>query len=234
MSRLFVIIGIQGDVGGGTAVISRVVIGAIIGKRTAEKPIEGGVTGGGNGEAAGRVSTAGHRVDPVDHADGHRESRPVGAMEPFACFEAKKIVSPLAVPRGTQGDGADRSRVHAVVVDLVGLGVFSKFESGMEPVVDSFSRDDGTGADTLGDPERMGERVEPKNSHEDHFDDHPRGERVEREDIVGTAGPFLDGPYAPFDRGDMFILTTDVQVRVETVSDISAEALEFAVAVDRV
>ena len=158
----------------------------------------------------------------------------MGAMDPFSCLEAKKIVAALAISRGTQGDGADGARVHPVVVDLVGLGVFSKFESGMEPVVDSFSRDDGTGADTLGDPERMGERVEPKNSHEDHFDDHPRGERVEREDIVGTAGPFLDGPYAPFDRGDMFILTTDVQVRVETVSDISAEALEFAVAVDRV
>ena len=119
-------------------------------------------------------------MEPVDYSDGHRESRPMGAMDPFSCFEAKKIIAPLAVARGTQGDGANRSRIHAVVVDFVGLGVFTKFESGMEPVVDGLTSDDGAGTETLGDAERMRERIEPEDRHENHFDDHARWKSVKR------------------------------------------------------
>ena len=90
-------VSVEGDIGGCTLVVRRVVIGAIIGEGAAKEAIDSGVICGGNSEAAGCLSTAGHRVDPLDYADGHWEGRPMGAMDPFSCLEAEKIIAPLAI-----------------------------------------------------------------------------------------------------------------------------------------
>ena len=80
----------------------------------------------------------------------------------------------------------------------------------MESVVDGLTSDDGARTETLGDTERMRERIEPEYRHENHFDDHARWKSVKRKNVVCTTGPFLDGSDTSFDRRDVFVFATDV------------------------
>jgi hypothetical protein len=58
-------------------------------------------------------------------------------------------VAPLLVPSGTEGNGADGTRCHGVVVFLVRLYVLTKLDATMFSVVDAESSDDGVGTESL-------------------------------------------------------------------------------------
>ena len=133
----------------GALVVIGVIIRAIVGERSAEETVHSAVTGGGNVEAARGMCAAGHQVDAVDNTGRHRESGPVGPVYALPGFQAVKIIAPLTVAGGTKRDGSDGARVHAIVMDLMCLGVLPAFELSVEPVVDRFPGDDTAGAEAL-------------------------------------------------------------------------------------
>ena len=79
----------------------------------------------------------------------HWQLGPVGAMQSLARHKTAEAVAPLLVPSGTEGNGADGTRCHGVVVFLVRLHALTKLDATMFSVVDAESGDDGTGTESL-------------------------------------------------------------------------------------
>ena len=73
----------------------------------------------------------------------------MGAMEAFACHQAKKIVATLEVASGAKGESADSARSHGVVVFFVGLDILSILNAAMLVVVNDESGDDGLRTQSL-------------------------------------------------------------------------------------
>jgi hypothetical protein len=76
------------------------------------------------------------------------------------------------------------------------------------------------------------ESVDPENTEEHHFDDHPWRIVFEWSHVVGTPCSFLGSAYASFDIGDVFVFPTDIELRFEIVGNGAAGAFKFGVAKD--
>ena len=127
------------------------------------------------------------------------------AVEYASTVETEKEVAPLGVAGGAEGNGADSTSRHGIVVLLMGLYVGAKFELAMFCVVNRHTSDNGTRAEGVGDTLKMRKTVEPKIAGTDHFDDHSGRHFRERKSIVDASSAFLDGANIALDVRDVLV-----------------------------
>ena len=66
-------------------------------------------------------------MDLIDNLLRHKYQRPVLAVDSAPCVKADEVVTSLRVPSGACGNSANSARCHGIVVLLVRLHTFAKF-----------------------------------------------------------------------------------------------------------
>jgi hypothetical protein len=131
-------------------------------------------------------------------------------MESLARHQTIKIVAPLLVPSGTEGNGANGARCHGVVVFFMRLHVLSKLDGTMFIVVNAKSSEDGTRTEGLGDAILVRKGVQPKHAEKYHFDGHPRRIFVKGGGVLVATSSFFCRANTSLDVGNMFVFPADV------------------------
>jgi hypothetical protein len=165
------------------------------------------------------VGVARESMDTVLNFSRHGELCPVSTVKPLSRHETVEIISALLVASGAESESANGTGLHDVAMFLMGLDVLSVLDTAVFSVVNLKTSDDGTWAEILGHAKPVREGVDPEDTQEDHFDNHPGMEFFKRHHVVGTTSVFFGGADASCDVSDVFVFPTDIRFRVQVGGD---------------
>jgi hypothetical protein len=112
---------------------------------------------------------------------------------------------------------------------FMSLDVLSVLNSTVFGIINLKASDDSSWTEGLGHAKPVGEGVDPKNTQENHLNNHPGREMLERHRVVCATSTFFGGANAPFNVRDVFVLSTYVEFRVQIGGDGATKTFKLGV-----
>ena len=150
--------------------------------------------------------------------------------QPTTSGEAHEVVA-LAITSGAECNCTGGSRLHGIIMFLMGLHIAAELQLTVFIVIQIKSSHECPWAESVGHTIVRGKHIKPENTHHDHFFEHQGWEALEQDRVIHASCLLLNGPYKMLNFGDMFIVGTNIETRTCS-SQGPMECLEFAVSVN--